>query len=245
MRLRRANNNPFFVCNLVVIFHEEMGGAGPTTIRVRNDKEVRKVRWWGPTTDSAVRRTVRGALELEDDEHFELFDEATGAKFTQGEDGATYVVKWTPGEWNDYDDDVYQRDMVKYERVLSHLASERTILAWFRVSFVMLAQGLTLWDAPSRLLRMLGLLYFVIVPLTVGVSLDRWSRTKRSLEKPRRADFGQHIYVQSLLISVLCIVTSLTYFVVVGDIDDYVTDLDDEGSRRPVTTVEKLLLFSF
>ena len=42
-------------------------------------------------------------------------------------------------------DDAFRGQWIKFERVLSHLANERTWLAWLRVALTLLAAAFTLW----------------------------------------------------------------------------------------------------
>mmetsp|Transcript_8500 Transcript_8500/g.26531 ORF Transcript_8500/g.26531 Transcript_8500/m.26531 type:complete len:251 (-) Transcript_8500:193-945(-) len=234
-----------------------------TTIFVRRGAGgFEKIRWWGPLSDAALRRTVQSALvELEDVDDVELIDESSGGRVLLSEsklaerlsDGAMFRaepgIRWLRvarrlflggGEAilsddrprrakNDWNDVRFQRQVLKYERVLSHLASERTTLAWLRAALTMLAQGLSIWTARAAAsgpvwikpyLWLTALVYFVIVPVTVLLSLARWTQTKRALELRRDApDFGHdHITLQAALLLVICVVAALS-FAVVGSND--------------------------
>lgn len=124
---------------------------------------------------------------------------------------------------NGWQDPRFQGQLLKYERVLSHLASERTLLAWIRCALTLLAQGVALWAASHRLnslqpyLVATALAYFAVVPATVAISLRRWLQTKcvlasRSVDVER--DFGaMHVHLQAGLLLVICILAALTFAV--------------------------------
>ena len=49
------------------------------------------------------------------------------------------------------DDPAFQGQYIKFERVLSHLASERTWLAWLRAAMTLLSVSFTLWELYGEL----------------------------------------------------------------------------------------------
>mmetsp|Transcript_42534 Transcript_42534/g.113590 ORF Transcript_42534/g.113590 Transcript_42534/m.113590 type:complete len:182 (+) Transcript_42534:1072-1617(+) len=84
---------------------------------------------------------------------------------------------------------IHRTHHLQFERVLSHLANERTWLAWVRASLTLLSNAFTIYtlykeidskDYPSihRSLRYLGMGYVVIVPITCIVGWLRFERTK-------------------------------------------------------------------
>lgn len=140
------------------------------------------------------------------------------------------------GDWNDPE---FQRTLLGVERIRSHLANERNILAWTRAALTLASQGLLLWklyaaarasDAKAWLapyLYAVALAYFVVVPSTVVLGLHRWQATKRALNVPGGMDvqayFGKlGVRVQAFN-TFLVLVAAAAAFLVVG--------LDDEVFR--------------
>jgi len=89
------------------------------------------------------------------------------------------------------DDQAFQNQYVKFERVLSHLANERTWLAWIRVSLTLLSTAFIIWQLYSHIpekhprikaaLHWLGIGYALVVPLTTICGWIRYERTKTIL----------------------------------------------------------------
>lgn len=85
-----------------------------------------------------------------------------------------------------------QGQFVKFERVLSHLANERTWLAWIRAALTLLSSAFTIWKLYGsmsenlhpvirRSLYWLCLGYVLVVPATTIVGWLRYERTKHIL----------------------------------------------------------------
>jgi len=140
------------------------------------------------------------------------------------------------GDWND---PAFQRTLLGVERIRSHLANERNVLAWTRAALTLASQGLLLWKlyAAARAsaakawlapyLYAVALAYFVVVPSTVVLGLHRWQATKRALSVPGGLDvqayFGKlGVRVQAFN-TFLVLAAAAAAFLVVG--------LDDEVFR--------------
>lgn len=98
-------------------------------------------------------------------------------------------------------DSTFQERYVKFERIVSHLANERTWLCWIRASFLLLSVGLTtraLSDeiaadghpAISRSLLWIGNGYAVTAPVTAVLGYLRFENTKRMLQSPIENEMG-------------------------------------------------------
>ena len=225
------------------------------TVLVRRPKEVNyeRVRWWGEA-DEAVVRAMRAALGFDPSEDFDVIDEATmkTTKLTAIKDGAKLTAR-RPSffselraliafETSDAPVD-FQRDYVKLERVLSHLASERTTLAWIRAALTLLLQALALWKArtlSSRRLRVYldatTLLYFLLVPLLLAATVARHIHMKRILkwenaQVKRVLSATSFVALQAALILAVCAAAAFT-FVVVGADDTLYADF------RPANLLE-------
>jgi len=124
-------------------------------------------------------------------------------------------------------DPAFQGQFVKLERVLSHLANERTWLAWLRAGLTLLSTAFTLWqlyDAVSgkihpvlrKALYGLALGYLVIIPLTVVVGWFRFERTKHILNLSSslvRDYFGNiGVAVQATLLGAIFLLTVGCYW---------------------------------
>ena len=138
------------------------------------------------------------------------------------------------GDWND---PVFQSTLLAVERIRSHLANERNILAWTRAGLTLASQGLLLWklyaaartsDTKAWLAPYLygvALAYFVVVPATILLGLHRWNATKRALNVPGGMDvqayfgkIGVRVQAANML---LILVAASAAFLVVG-LDDSV-----------------------
>ena len=130
------------------------------------------------------------------------------------------------------DDQAFQEQYVKFERVLSHLANERTWLAWIRVSLTLLTTAFVIWQLYSMIsdhkhshlkkaLHWLGIGYALVVPLTTLCGWVRYERTKAILGL---SDSALHNYFGSLGVAVqaalLCVIFSLTVGVY-GSLGEY------------------------
>ncbi|KAJ8605166.1 hypothetical protein CTAYLR_000361 [Chrysophaeum taylorii] len=212
----------------------------PTTILVRRYDEsygFEKVRWWGAISAPAVRRTVRGALRVDDEENeIELVDEESGKlvsfeALAEIRDGAMVTARRVPW-WRraaatpldehggDLTDPEFQRAVLKYERVLSHLASERTLLAWLRAALTMLAQGISIWriKGTSHFLGATAFVYLVLVSVTVAASIERWKRAKRILMLKHVNLFDETaVRLQAALVFFVILTAALTFFAIGAD----------------------------
>lgn len=90
---------------------------------------------------------------------------------------------------NDWQDSYFQKQLLKFERIISHLASERTTLAWVRCSLLMLAQAIQIWRLRNRTsstrlkgyFGATGALYFCFIPLMFAVSMTRHVKMQRTV----------------------------------------------------------------
>lgn len=186
-----------------------------TTILIKTQTGKVRLRWWGDLSKAALRRTLRSIVETD------VLVDAKGERVAEPNDGdvLTAIQPW----WWEADDDdpSFEGKVIKYERVLSHLANERTALAWFRAALTLAAQGIMLWQLDSRpLVAVTAFLYLFVVPIIVYLSLRRWLKTKRMLET--KADvaehFGKmHIHFQAGLLLVICIMAAATFALLQDD----------------------------
>ena len=79
---------------------------------------------------------------------------------------------------------------VNLERVLSHLANERTWLAWLRAALTLLTTAFMIWQLQGSIehrplikgaLHWLGIGFILVIPLTAVVGWIRYERTKHIL----------------------------------------------------------------
>lgn len=133
------------------------------------------------------------------------------------------------------DDPQFQGQYVKFERVLSHLANERTWLAWIRAALTMLSSAFTIWKlydsvndkihpTISLALYSLGLCYVLVVPLTVVVGWLRYERTKHILGLSK-VDIHEYfgslgVVIQAALLGSVLVFTVGCYW----SLGDYYTD---------------------
>ena len=123
-------------------------------------------------------------------------------------------------------DERFQRQLIKFERVLSFLASERTYLAWLRAALTLMSEALTIWklyhSATSAWLRpwlyWCGFMFMLCVTLTVVVGIVRWRATARIFEMADEdafAHFGSvGVNLQAALLGMVLVVTAFGYLVV-------------------------------
>jgi len=125
------------------------------------------------------------------------------------------------------DDPAFQGQYIKFERVLSHLASERTWLAWLRAAMTLLSVSFTLWELYAKLssdshpvlktvVYWLGIGYAVVVPLTIVVGWVRYEKTKTILSLPD-ASLHQHfghlgVTIQACLLGAVLVITVVSYW---------------------------------
>lgn len=130
----------------------------------------------------------------------------------------------------------FQGQLLKFERVLSHLASERTILAWLRAALTLLSQGLSIWilaantHSSSRLRPWLwgtAGVYFLVAPTTVVLGILRYEDAKRVLllaDDEAGLHFGRlGVGVQAVLMFIICVTAALTFFIL-GQSDEVFKD---------------------
>lgn len=133
------------------------------------------------------------------------------------------------------DDPKFQGQYVKFERILSHLANERTWLAWIRAALTMLSSAFTIWKLYDQVndrihpmislaLYILGLCYVLVVPMTVLVGWLRFERTKHILGLSK-VDIHEHfgslgVFIQAGLLGCVLLFTVGCYW----SLGDYYTD---------------------
>ena len=118
------------------------------------------------------------------------------------------------------DDPAFQGQYVKLERVLSHLANERTWLAWLRAALTLLTTAFMIWQLQGSIenrplmkqaLRWLGNGFILVIPLTAIVGWIRYERTKHILSLSSVSIhhfFGNlGVNVQAWLLGVVLILT--------------------------------------
>ena len=124
------------------------------------------------------------------------------------------------------DDPAFQGQYIKFERVLSHLASERTWLAWLRAALTLLGVSFTLWELYAKVssesqpilkevVYWLGIGYAVVVPLTIVVGWVRYERTKAVLALPDTSlheHFGHlGVKLQAFILGIVLLMTVVSY----------------------------------
>lgn len=166
-----------------------------------------------------LRRSVRG-------------ESGAGDWYETGVVAPDFDASPARGDWND---PRFQRTLLGVERIRSHLANERNILAWTRAAFTMASQGLLVWKlfaaarasdsdhwlAPYLYWTALG--YFLVVPTTMILGLHRWQTTKEALNVAGGLDVQRYfgklgVRVQAANIFLICLMAAAC-FVVVG-LDD-------------------------
>ena len=124
------------------------------------------------------------------------------------------------------DDPAFQGQYIKFERVLSHLASERTWLAWLRAALTLLGVSFTLWELYAKVssdsqpilkevVYWLGIGYAVVVPLTIVVGWVRYEKTKAvlALSDSRIHEHFGHLGVklQACTLGIVLLMTIVSY----------------------------------
>lgn len=138
------------------------------------------------------------------------------------------------GDWNDPD---FQQTLLGVERIRSHLANERNILAWTRAALTLASQGVTIWKLYADLtvaswlksmLWCVAFAYFLIVPATIILGLERWRDTKEALMVKGGMDVQRYfgklgVKLQAANMIVILIAAAIT-FIVVGNDDSLFRD---------------------
>ena len=138
------------------------------------------------------------------------------------------------GDWND---PRFQQTLLDVERVRSHLANERNILAWTRAALTLASQGIAIWKlyaaaSDSSWLKpylwCTGALIFFTTPMTMALGLQRWKGTKQALNIKEGMDVMSHfgklgVTIQAANIAVVCFAAAVA-FVVVGCDDNVFSD---------------------